>query len=587
MRKRRDADPRLGDDGELMTRSATSQLTYRLFFGLALLAVATPACSDSAEDDGTGAGSNATGGASGGDTGGGDTGGAATGGTGGALDCGTPIQCAEIWEENSAQVFDELVDGDPDALREFLSAVPKGGDLHNHLSGSIYAETYLTWAEEGGNCINPVDFKAVYPNQCSASNQPAPTSGAFFDDIVRAWSMKDFVPGVETGRDHFFSTFGKFGVIAGGHRYDSLADVALRAHSENQLYIETMFNVGRNIADLTVDIWAGSLQVADIPGLYDDTLADPTFASELAADIAYVETTADSYRQTLGCSSANPPPACEVDIRFVAQVSRTGGKDRVFGTLISAFETAAHTDMLVAANLSSPEDNTTSINNYMLHMEMLDFLHQKYTVTNASPLHITLHAGELTEDFIPAGSDANTFHIRQAVELGHAERIGHGVDILSETDPTGLMADMAQSGVLVEVCLSSNDQILEVSGTDHPLDTYIQNGVPVALATDDQGVSRSSLAGEYFLAATDQNLSYRQLKTMARDSLQHAFLPGDALWTSVADAEVVADCAPTDTMGLGQAADAACQALLDGSEKARMQWALEGRFRAFESLQVP
>jgi hypothetical protein len=327
------------------------------------------------------------------------------------------------------------------------------------------------------------------------------------------------------------------------------------------------------------------LTEADLPGLYDAIVNDPSFETELAQDLAPVTDADAQVRALLGCSGASPAAACGVGMRFVAQVSRTGAKDVVFGQLISAFEMAAQTPLLVAANLSSAEDDTTSINNYMLHMAMLDFLHEQYAVTGRSPLHITLHAGELTAEYLPPASTANTFHIRQAIELGHAERIGHGLDILSETDSQGLLDEMRAQNVLVEICLSSNAQILEVSGTDHPLGVYLENLVPVALATDDQGVSRSSLAGEHVRAATDQALAYRQLKTMARASLEHAFLPGESLWTSFADVEPVAACASTATMGLGDPANADCQTFLDGSERARMQWELEHRFRLFESQQ--
>ena len=95
-------------------------------------------------------------------------------------------------------------------------------------------------------------------------------------------------------------------------------------------------------------------------------------------------------------------------------------------------------------------------------------------------------------------------------------------------------------------------------------------------------MSRSSLAGEYKKAALEQHLGYRQLKTMARDSLQHAFLPGPSLWTSVATATPVAACAGGI---VGGAASAACQEHLAGSERARLQWKLEQRFLAFEQAQ--
>jgi adenosine deaminase len=216
-------------------------------------------------------------------------------------------------------------------------------------------------------------------------------------------------------------------------------------------------------------------------------------------------------------------------------------------------------------------------------MAMLDFLYRRYTEPGLSPLQVTLHAGELTAAYLPAGSTANTFHIRRAVEVGHATRIGHGVDVMSETNPTALLDALAARGVLIEVCLSSNDQILEVRGSAHPLAQYLAHGVPVALATDDQGVSRSSLAGEYRRAALDQHLGYRQLKTMARDSLQHAFLPGAPLWASVATVTPAAACA--GGAPIGTAPSAACQQLLADSERARLQWKLEQRFLAFEAAQ--
>jgi adenosine deaminase len=145
------------------------------------------------------------------------------------------------------------------------------------------------------------------------------------------------------------------------------------------------------------------------------------------------------------------------------------------------------------------------------------------------------------------------------------------------------MDEMAANHVAVEVCLSSNTQILLVSGANHPLAQYMAHGVPVALATDDQGVSRSSMAGEYLRAALDQHLTYRQLKTIARDSLEHAFLPGDSVWTTLGTP--VGACAATDTMGIGDSPNAACSAYLATSERATMQWSLEHNFLAFESQQ--
>jgi adenosine deaminase len=104
--------------------------------------------------------------------------------------------------------------------------------------------------------------------------------------------------------------------------------------------------------------------------------------------------------------------------------------------------------------------------------------------------------------------------------------------------------------------------------------------VPVALATDDEGVSRSDMTHEYERAVEEFGLSYTDLKTMARTSLEHAFLPGASLWTATAPFKLTAACA-ADTPGAPQPSPA-CRRLLQSSEHARVQWELEAALRRFE-----
>ena len=138
---------------------------------------------------------------------------------------------------------------------------------------------------------------------------------------------------------------------------------------------------------------------------------------------------------------------------------------------------------------------------------------------------------------------------------------------------------MAERKVLVEICLTSNDVILGVKGDDHPLPVYIKYGVPVALATDDEGVSRSDLTHEYLRAVqTYDFLGYKDLKRMARMSVEHSFLGGSSLWAS--GFRSVAACA-NDRAGAGEISSA-CQKFLDANERAQMQWKLESEFAAFE-----
>jgi len=225
-------------------------------------------------------------------------------------------------------------------------------------------------------------------------------------------------------------------------------------------------------------------------------------------------------------------------------------------------------------NLVQPEDDPAALANFRLQMRMLDYLHTVYPA-----VRISLHAGELAPGLVPP--EELRFHIRESVIAGHATRIGHGVDVMHEDDPFGLLRELARRNVLVEICLTSNDTILGVRGRRHPLKTYLRFGVPVALATDDEGVSRSDMTGEYLRAVEDQGLSYRQLKQMARASLEHAFVEGHSLWTGPRSAVRVPPCA-RDIPGR-TTRTASCRTYLDDNAKARLQMALEDAFAAFEA----
>jgi hypothetical protein len=105
--------------------------------------------------------------------------------------------------------------------------------------------------------------------------------------------------------------------------------------------------------------------------------------------------------------------------------------------------------------------------------------------------------------------------------------------------------------------------------------------VPLAIATDDEGVSRSDLTREFALAARSWQLSYATLKSMARNSLEYAFVAGASLW-SMPDAVTPVGACAQDVPGAAQPTPA-CAAFLAGSEKARLQWRLERQLRDFEA----
>ncbi|HEX8764163.1 MAG TPA: hypothetical protein VF740_03340, partial [Candidatus Acidoferrum sp.] len=250
-------------------------------------------------------------------------------------------------------------------------------------------------------------------------------------------------------------------------------------------------------------------------------------------------------------------------------------KQQVFAQTVLCFETASADPRFVGINFVMPEDGYVSMSDYALHMHMIALLRKTYP-----QIHLTLHAGELAPGLVPY--EGLCCHIRLAVEEAKAERIGHGVDIMYENQPHELLKEMARNHVMVEISLTSNDVILGVSGKDHPFPLYRQFGVPVALATDDEGVSRIDLTHEYVRAVQTYGLSYRDLKQMARTGMEHIFLPGISLWHAPDSfAQPVSACTK-DSLG-SEKPSSACSSFLKSSEKATQQWELERRFRQFES----
>jgi adenosine deaminase len=169
-----------------------------------------------------------------------------------------------------------------------------------------------------------------------------------------------------------------------------------------------------------------------------------------------------------------------------------------------------------------------------------------------------------------------------AIETAHSERIGHGVDVMHEDQPYDLLKEMAAKHVMVEISLTSNDVILGVTGKDHPFPIYRKFHVPVALSTDDEGVSRINLTHEYVRAAQTYGLSYADLKQLVRTGLEHAFLPGASLWREPDAFTKPAAACSSDSLGAGKPS-AGCGDFLKSSEKAQQQWELERRFREFEA----
>jgi len=478
-------------------------------------------------------------------------------------------------EQRASRAY-EAVRANPLELEAFLRRMPKGADLHYHESGGIYAESFIRAGAEDGLCVDLEHHAFVAPAPTCGIGQvgaaEALTNQTLYDALVDSFSMRSFVPTTGTnGHDRFFDTFGKFRGITSRHSGEWLDEIASRAAAQNEQYLEIME---------TPD-FGHTIQISREIGWRDDLakLREVLLAAHLGDDIAVAKKDRDDAevsRQAIEhCGTPQAAPACRVKIRYIYQILRDFPKQQVFAQTLLGFEVATADSRFVGLTYVQPEDNSTPMADYEWQMKFVEYLHGVYPQP-----HINLHAGELAPGLVPP--EGLCCHIRLAVEVAHSERIGHGVDIMHEARPYDLLKEMAARHVMVEINLTSNDVILGVKGNEHPLPIYRKYHVPVALSTDDEGVSRINLTHEYVRAAETYALGYADLKQMVRTGLEHNFLPGASLWREPDVFTRPASACASDSLG-GARPSPSCSNFLDSNEKAQEQWELEKRFKEFEA----
>jgi adenosine deaminase len=455
-------------------------------------------------------------------------------------------------------------------LRQVLQAMPKGGDLHNHLSGSIYAESYLQYAANDGMCLDTVKLTITQcPTASSTSIVPAATVlqpySSLYGEMLDALSMRQFRSGVESGHDHFFNTFGKFSAVSKTHVPEMLTQDVWRLASENVDYLETIFAPDFGSArDLLKVVKPGQSYSEMRTAMMQSGLVPPIITSSRAV----IDRAEAFMRDNLHCGTANAQPGCDSTVRYLYELHRGVPLQQLFAEMVVGYELASADPRVAGLNPVMPEDSYISMHDFDDQMAMFAFFHQLYP-----KIHLSTHAGELTLGLVePEGLHD---HIRDSVMIAHAERIGHGVDLTYEDDAAGLLKIMASRGVAVEICLTSNDVILGVCGKAHPLRYYLAAGVPVALATDDPGVSRDDMTNQYMRAVQEQGLDYATLKRLARNSLEYSFAEGESLWANHDYSKMAGAC--------GDTSSSACKTFLAANTKARIEWRLEQRLRDFEA----
>jgi len=432
---------------------------------------------------------------------------------------------AQIGFSQSAENYLEKIRNNEALLTAFFQQMPKGGDLHHHFSGSIYAEPLLERAIAEDFYLN-IETMATSKTKPAKGNWQTFSSLknegklAFYEQqVMQTWSVKDYNGSVPSD-DQFFDSFQKFETTIAGHFAEGILELKKRALAENVSYIETQLSTipcDMNVADLSdfnsklrqassqkdekavlklLDDLYKSLQKKDAKKYATDFNTD--FIAKLHKDLKI-----DDERFTMRYQN--------FVLRFMDPVD-------LFKNLTIAFISANDSKLVAGVNIVSPEHGENSMKDYWLHMVMFKYCHSKFP-----DVKYTLHAGELTLGLVLP--EDLTWHINDAIHIAGANRIGHGVDIAYEANSYDLLRYMAKNNIPIEINLVSNEFILKVKDSRHPFTLYKEFNVPIVISTDDAGILRTNMTEQYVLLAKRYpDVSYATIKQYVYNSINYSFI---------------------------------------------------------------
>lgn len=434
------------------------------------------------------------------------------------------------FSQSTATYLDKIRNNEA-ALTAFFSQMPKGGDLHHHFSGSIYAEPLLERAIAEDFYLNLETMQVLQTKPAKGNWQSFSSlkdSGKleyYKQQIMQAWSVKDYNGVSVPSDDLFFDSFEKFSPTIDGHFDKGLLELKNRAIKENVSYIETQLNTipcDMNVDDLA-DFNTKLRQAAaqkDEKALFKSL--DALYKSlQNKNAVKYAEDFNTNFiaklHKDLKIDDAN------FTMRYQNFVLRFMEPVDLFKNLMIAFISADKSKLVAGVNIVSPEHGETSMKDYWLHMVMFKYCHSRFP-----DVKYTLHAGELTLGLVQP--EELTWHITAAIHTAGANRIGHGVDIAYEENSYDLLRYMAKNNIPIEINLVSNEFILKVKNARHPFTLYKEFNVPIVISTDDAGILRTNMTEQYVLLASRyQDVSYATIKQYVYNSINYSFIQEDAV----------------------------------------------------------
>ncbi|MBS7253391.1 amidohydrolase family protein [Flavobacterium branchiicola] len=435
------------------------------------------------------------------------------------------IFMAQIGFSQSAESYLEKIRNNEALLTAFFQQMPKGGDLHHHFSGSVYAEPLLERAIAEDFYLN-IETMAVSKTKPANGNWQTFSSiknqgklDYYQQQIMQTWSAKDYNGSVPSD-DLFFDSFMKFEPTIQGHFAEGMLELKKRAIAENVSYIETQLSTipcDMNVSDLN-DFNTKLRQAA--------SQKDEKAVLKLLDDLYKAIQQKEAKKYALDFNNnfiAKLHKDLKMDdekftMRYQNFVLRFMDPVDLFKNLSIAFISANDSKLVAGVNIVSPEHGENSMKDYWLHMVMFKYCHSKFP-----DVKYTLHAGELTLGLVQP--EDLTWHINDAIYIAGANRIGHGVDIAYEANSYDLLKYMAKNTIPIEINLASNEFILKVKDNRHPFTLYKEFNVPIVISTDDAGILRSSMTEQYVLLANRyKDVNYETIKKYVYNSINYSFI---------------------------------------------------------------
>lgn len=431
--------------------------------------------------------------------------------------------------------FKELKKNTPELIM-FLKEMPKGGDLHNHSLGGGYAEIIYEKAIKNNDFYDLRAHKFLNKKEYEKSDKDKKIISIklleknYIKDYFDNYSIRG-LKNKKNGANHFFNTFTN--VLSTKIKEEELIlEILKRNQLENMSYVEMISDcVPTNL----IEKFKSSFNIDETFNLNRIQSYCKILEKNITRENqSKLNLFLDNREEFLKKNGIN-----HVEVGYMPYLRRMTCDLEVFFIETYLFILSSCWDSrIVGVNVVEIEDSLEARRNFQGQLQILKYLYEYFkNMFPEKEINLSIHAGELTieRETLENMQDrivSTIFLTRNKEKREHpiAKRIGHGVSVQWETKET--LEIMSRNKIPVEICLTSNEIVLGISGKNHPFNLYKKYNVPMVICTDDEAVSRGNIIIEYLKAIERYDINYSELKCLIKNSLEYSFLEGESLYVN-------------------------------------------------------